>query len=310
MKNYYLLFIMIICNFSTIFGDQSKIVGLIAARNEEHIIQQCLQALSLYTDAIVFLDDASTDNTLAIVQSVATRYHIETILCNTQWFRDEPGDRNKLLQAGRTIGGTHFIVIDADELFTANFLPNNKLKKHILSLKEGDKLVVPWIQLWRSHTQYRDDKSVWASSQKVVAFCDDKSCFYQSEFIHTAPAPYNLKGEIILFTDRSYGLLHFQFVNWENLLLKQAWYACLERIRFPKKLCCEINQRYAPAIDETNINLVKADLDWLNGYVFFDESVYQKPSSWRKNQVCEWFNEYGKDYFAELNIWHIDWNRY
>ena len=37
-----------------------KIVGLVAARNEAGVIDQVLYALALYTDTIIFLDDAST----------------------------------------------------------------------------------------------------------------------------------------------------------------------------------------------------------------------------------------------------------
>lgn len=308
MKHYYYrFFALLLCSYMVNVCKQPKIVGLVAARNEEAIIQQSIHALSLYTDAIIFLDDASTDNTVSMVESIAKDCHVEKIIRNTQWFRDEPGDRNRLLKAGREIGGTHFIVIDADELLTANWLEDNKLKNLILSLKKGDKLILAWIQLWRSHLKYRNDNSIWATSEKVVAFADDTTCFYQSEFIHTAPAPYNLSGNTIIFSDRSYGLLHFQFVNWENLLIKQAWYACLERIRWPEKKAADINNRYAPAKDETNCKLAPSLASWFNEYSFFDESVYQKPVYWRKNQVLDWFLQYGKEYFSELTIWDINW---
>lgn len=97
-----------------------KIVGLVPARNESKIISQCLPALALYTDAIVFLDDCSDDDTVQVVQSLQSECSIERVIQKTKWHRDEPGDRNALLQAGREIGGTHFIAQDADEMFTAN----------------------------------------------------------------------------------------------------------------------------------------------------------------------------------------------
>ena len=110
---------------------KKKVVGLLPARNESAIIEQCLHALSLYTDAIVYLDDASDDNSVAIVKSVATKYKMEKIIRKKVWKRDEPGDRNALLKAGREIGGTHFIVIDADEILTANCLQDNWLDSQI-----------------------------------------------------------------------------------------------------------------------------------------------------------------------------------
>ena len=102
-----------------------KIIGLVPAHNEQNIITQCLQGLSLYTDAIVFLDDASDDNSFEIVESLKESCNVVSIIRKTKWHREEPENHNKLLTEGRKLGGTHFIVIDADELFTANFLDNH-----------------------------------------------------------------------------------------------------------------------------------------------------------------------------------------
>ena len=146
--------------------EPAKIVGLIPARNESHIIEQCLHALSLYTDAIVYLDDASDDNSVEIVESIAKKYHVERIIKKKIWYRDEPGDKNALLKVGREIGGTHFIVIDADEMFTANCLDNNFLRNKIVALQPGDCLKFVWIQLWRSTQQYRFDNSIWTWNYK------------------------------------------------------------------------------------------------------------------------------------------------
>ena len=33
----------------------------------------------------------------------------------------------------------------------------------------------------------------------------------------------------------------------------------------------------------------------------------KKPDNWRKQQVNEWFDELGKNYFEELDIWDVDW---
>lgn len=290
-----------------------KIVGLIPVRNESPIIEQCLRALALYTDAIVCLDDASTDNTLEIIRSLADKYHIERIITKEVWHLDEPGNRNKLLQAGREIGGTHFIAIDADEVLTANFLndkdedEDNELRKMILQLKPGEKIKLNWILFWRSVNNYRFDNSIWTHNYKNFIFCDDGKCSHNSEFIHTPRTPGNLKGKIYTVKGYDRGMLHFQFVNWRNLLVKQAWYRCLERIRQPKKSDKAINQRYAPSKNEKNLGLRQSHADWLEGYSFFDSTVYDRPEGWREKQVLGWFQEYGKDHFAGLDIWDIDW---
>lgn len=305
MKKYIVLISILF--LTTNLSAHSKIVGLIPARNEAPIIGQCLRALALYTDAIVYLDDASTDDSVAIVQSLADEYHVEKIITKESWYRDEPGDRNKLLQAGREIGGTHFIVIDADEMLSANCLDNDFLRTTILNLKPGERIRLNWILLWRSIDNYRFDNSIWTNNYKDFIFCDDGQCSYSSEFIHTARTPSNLKGTTYTVTGYNKGMLHFQFVNWRNLLIKQAWYRCLEKIRQPKKRDAAINERYAPSKDEKDLGTKPAPYFWFEGYTFFDKKVFNRPEQWREKQVLEWFEQYGQHYFSGLDIWDIDW---
>lgn len=291
----------------TVTEQQPKIVGLVPARNERHIIAQCLRALSLFTDAIIYLDDASTDETPAIVESLAHECRIERIIRKKDWHRDEPGDRNTMLKAGREIGGTHFIIIDADEMLTANLLVSQGLRSVIHRLQPGERLALNWIQLWRSVNQYRFDQSVWTWNYKDIIFCDDGQCFYSSEFIHTPRVPNNLVGNSYTLEGYEAGLLHFQFVNWRNLLIKQAWYRCLEHIREPGKPAADINKRYAPSKDENGLGLQQAPVSWFEGYLFFDHTVYDQPDEWRESQVQDWFEKYGESHFAELDIWDVTW---
>ncbi len=289
-------------------GRQPKIVGLVPARNEKHIIAQCLRALSLFTDAIVYLDDASTDETPDIVASLASQCCIERIIRKQEWHRDEPGDRNTMLQAGREIGGTHFIVIDADEMLSSNLLVSSRLRNAILQLKIGDRIALNWIQLWRSLDKYRFDQTVWTWNYKDIIFCDDGRCSYSSEFIHTPRVPSNLPGSSYTVQGYEFGLLHFQFVNWRNLLVKQAWYRCLERIREPDKPVAAINERYAASKDESRLGLKPVPKAWLEGYPFFERTVYNYPDEWREKQILDWFYEYGYEYFSNLDIWDIKWD--
>jgi len=285
-----------------------KIVGLLAIRNESAIIAQCLQSLAMFTDAIVVLDDASEDDTVDIVKRMQPSCAVEKIIQKSHWHRDEPGDRNSLLQAGRNIGGTHFIAIDADEMFTANLLRNHFLRKQILALAPGDKLALVWICLWRSVLQYRYDQSVWTNNYKAFAFADDGKSGYSSEFIHTGRVPNGMQGKTKVLRGYDRGVLHFQFVNWHNLLVKQAWYRCLERIRLPDKSARDINLRYADSKNEERLGLRPVPLKWFLGYDFFNESAYLLPDTWRERQVLNWFRKYGGDHFDDLDIWDIDWD--
>jgi len=276
-----------------------KIIGLLPARNEEDKIEFALRALSRFTDAIVFLDDCSTDKTVQVVRGLSEVCRVEEIIEKPVWHRDEPGDRNRLLAAGRALGGTHFVVIDADEAFTANCLEGSILKKRILSLKPREQLALRWIHLWRSVDQYRVDAPVWSERYKRCIFCDDGKSGYRSKFIHTSRIP-KMKGKRIKLHEEDIGLLHFQFVNWSNLELKQRWYRWLERVRDPEKSIEAINQKYATSVDESGLLLAETPKSWLDEYSFFDRAIFDIPDNWRLVQMREWQQEFGEKYFEGL----------
>ena len=277
-----------------------KIVGLLPARNEADKIEFSLKMLSMFTDAIVFLDDCSGDSTVQIVRDFGEVCRVERIIEKDVWYRDEPGDRNRMLAAGRELGGTHFVVIDADEAFTANFLDSDALRERILSLKPREQLSLRWIHLWRSVDKYRIDAPVWSERYKRCIFCDDGRSEYHSKFIHTSRIP-KMKGKRIKITDKDLGLLHFQFVNWTNLELKQRWYRCLERVRDPEKSVEAINKKYAASVDESGLMLADTPKSWFCGYPFFDKKMLDIPENWRLAQMLQWQEEYGKEFFSGLD---------
>lgn len=276
-----------------------RIIGLLPARNEEEKIGFAIKALSEFTDAIVFLDDCSTDGTVDVVRELSAACNVEKIIEKDAWYRDEPGDRNKLLAAGRELGGTHFVVIDADEAFTANCIEGDYLRKKIVSLKPGEQLSLRWVHLWRSVEHYRVDAPVWAERYKRCIFCDDGYSEYKSRFIHTSRIP-RMKGRCIKIPDQEVGLLHFQFVNWPNLELKQRWYRWLEKVRDPEKTADAVNRKYAASVDESGLELAATPASWFDGYAFFDETVFDIPDNWRLVQMLEWQEQYGEDFFAGL----------
>jgi glycosyltransferase involved in cell wall biosynthesis len=312
MRFTHLLFLIyFLCIISqTSFCLAKKIVGLVQIRNESAMIEQCLHALSFYTDAIVILDDASTDDTVKICESVADKYHIEHIIKNdnSSWeTRYESYKLQKLLNTGRSIKGTHFIYVDADEIFTSNCKDNNYLRNKILELTPGQNMHILFFHLWKNTWQYRDDNSKWRPNFRGCIFCDDGVSNYSDyNVVHVSKFP-NPHAPSVYLTDTRYGLIHFQFVNWRNVLVKQAWYRCLERIRYRSKPIHAINSLYAPAKNEHNMILKAVPSYWLSGYSFFSTKVYDIPSIWREKQVLEWFGQYGVNYFKDLDIWDIQW---
>ena len=47
--------------------------------------------------------------------------------------------------------------------------------------------------------------------------------------------------------------------------------------------------------------------EWLAGYSFFDLATVTQPEPWREKQVLSWFDQFGRNYFQQLDIWDIAW---
>jgi len=307
----YFLFITC-CLGNKLLADDSqlkpkKIVALVPGHNDSRFLPNCFKALALYADAIVYLDDASTDNSVSIAQSLAEECHIEQIIVKEKWVRHASADRNILLNAGRAIGGTHFITLDADEMFTANCLDDQNLRRTVLNLKPGEQLCLAWIQLWRSTDFYRFDDSVWTHNYKAFAFCDDGICQHTNAFLNESRTPNTLNGMRWFIEGYTHGVLQFQFVNFDNLLQKQAWYRCMERVYNKKRSIQSINAEYAPSIDETGLKRLDCPTEWFAGYPFLDYKATATSELWRQNDVMNWFATYGLERFAGLDIWTTEW---
>jgi len=329
MKRYIVtLFIIIFCR-SVCYGKLPKIVGLVQVRNEEETVEQCLRGLAVYTDAIVVLDDNSCDKTRSIVSRLAQELHVETIIEQpySGWQKTtEAHNRQTLLEAGRAIGGTHFVLIDADELFMATCNQNNWLRKKILSLRSGQVLSFPMVNVWGSVHNYRDDAllspyhGVWR--KKPVVFHDDGRCSYvnqdtqgigASKVLHECRVPRNLvcplmKKQIII-TSINHGIVHFKWACLDNIYCKKAWYMMLEYIR----ACQNSSDTVANARkiinyydgwefkgampDEKNVTLKPVPKEWY-AYPFFHETGYMTVNRMRRKDIRQWINTYGLKYFS------------
>jgi glycosyltransferase involved in cell wall biosynthesis len=318
-----LLFVLTHFNKPLSIDKPAKIVGLVAVRNEESFIKNCLKALSVYADAIVVLDDASEDKTLSIVQSLKNECHIEHIIAKKEWARNERGDKNALLQAGRAIGGTHFILMDADEMFTAQCAKNNWLRNKILALVPGQMMEFPMMNLWESIHFYRNDAQCNPHDDKwnciPAVLCDDGSCNYDdnrcwgpSGTMHVPRQPVNRKctsfSKVIRIHEVNYGLLHFKSVNLEEIASRKVWYMCLEFIKSGSAQMVNTfyEREFKGMLDTSNIHLESVPDQWLD-YPELDLTVYADVYSRKRHDIATWLAQYGVDYFRPLHIWDQSW---
>lgn len=312
-----------------------KIVGLVAARNESSIIEPCLRAMAAYTDAIVVLDDVSSDHTVEVVESLRDECRIVKIIAKKVWIRDERADKQALLDAGREAGGTHFLLLDADEMFTACCLKANWLRSKIAAMQPGQIMMFPMMNVWDGVEYYRDDDLCnprsWKWSGITGVLCDDGLCDYSenpawgpSGSMHISRAPANrIRGDYppnIKIADLNYGLLHYKSVNLQDIEAKKIWYMILEFIRVmqenadtltAQERAAKINsfyrQEFASMLcDWSTVKLSSVPTAWID-YSWFDASYFSRGNPYRKADIVHWLRTYGTDYFKHLAIWDIPW---
>ncbi|OSX73525.1 hypothetical protein BU14_0340s0009 [Porphyra umbilicalis] len=164
----------------------TKLVGLVEARNALRALPFFLSALASLVDSVVLLDDVSTDASAAFAAAHGAALGVEVLLTKTRgWVREELRDRSILLAAGRSVGGTHFVLLDTDEFVTRGCVADGTLRARIGALPPGAALPLPWIEAWRGLAVQRvrpDDAGMnFLTRRQVVVFADDGAVAYGLE---------------------------------------------------------------------------------------------------------------------------------
>lgn len=241
-----------------------KLIGLMVVRNEAWVLPASLEAALQWLDSIIILTHACTDQTEAIVDGFALRHpgRIEYgSIYDPEW--NEATYRGRALAIGRSMGGTHFAVLDADEILTTSAMRSIRMQTE--SLVPGEVLRLPWLQCWRSLDRYRCDDSPFGTARMQLVFCDAP---------HLAYAPdgdgYQLHKRfprglwIRDFGSRNDGgLLHLQHASWNRVTAKQQRYVEDEVRRWPgRRSVAEIAAQYAPSTDETGLETTAIPDSW------------------------------------------------
>lgn len=143
----------------------SKIVALIAFRNEELFLPGCLHHLRDFVDEIICLDDCSTDRSPDIAGAEQKVIKVLQSGLHGKPHQNEVRNRKALIYHAFKRGATYVICCDADERFETAFLMDlRNIAEQPMTLT-----VVRVRDLWNDPMHYRIDGH-WGGKAKVVGF--------------------------------------------------------------------------------------------------------------------------------------------
>ena len=291
-----------------------KIVALLPFKNEEWCLPSYLHNTIKVVDEIIAIDDGSTDNSVKILEDAGAKVYSSEKLRNFNSGWSEGSIRAELLKLGREAGGTHFVCLDADESFSNNFVEISK--KSISQLRPGEKIAMQWLALWKSYTHYRHDSTVWSNNWKDFIVADSPELTYNSnQHMHLGRTPISPhesgKSHWISYPPNYAAVMHFQFSVYNNFQLKQSWFRCSELIQAPGTESA-INAKYSITLLDQGVGLQEMPKEWYNGVPF--PTVDNFDPEWNEDKflrkdllpgIMKYFDDYGVDYFKDLDIWHI-----
>lgn len=281
--------------------NKKKIFALLPFKNEAHNFETFFQNIYDVVDGVIGFDDGSLDNSSQIFSDYGgTMLKYDGI---SNWGKGgQRLVRNRLLEFGRELGGTHFLVLDADEFISTDLSPF--ARDEILSLNAGEALAIPWVNLWKSFDARCGSNTPWEPKLKDFAFADDGHLSYPMGLIHFSRTPVSPSEKTWRKTQNPGVVIHTQFAQWNRTKLKQAWYRCLELVHTQQKPR-HINFTYDITKERRVRNIVDLNQEWATNVIFpVDISIGE--ADWHANEVMDWFEEFGIEFFERLDIWDIE----
>lgn len=269
-----------------------RIVALLAFRDEEPYLPFLLASLAPLVDHVVALDDRSTDAGPVLLRAAAAT------IATPREGSTYGSRRQLLLEMGRAAGGTHFVAVDADEAFSADFSAHGR--SAIKGLSPGRALAFPFRTLWKGTANYRIGKEY--DMPLACAFQDDGVSNYAATPIHESRLPGDIAGTARVLPDHVGSMVHFQFAAWDRAQAKQAWYRCKEFLAGTSPL--RVNARYLTTLDGPRVRVRPIDPAVL-AHLPLLSPLSALPPSWHLEEVLGWFAAHGASRFEPLQIWHV-----
>lgn len=270
-------------------------VVLMPIRNELSMLQYNLPNILKWADHVIIADQHSTDGTRELYK----KYPEVVVVDN-----NHQGHSNEvywqLLDQARKFGNKNIIFyIDADEWIPAEMMRN---ELSTVEHEPGTQFEMSWIHPWKTGDRYRTD-GVYRNLGKRVGWIDNGKYLHERKYVinaHTSAIP-KCDGPVIRLETP---MLHLQFMAWERLQWKQAWYRCNEHIARAIS-ARRINNKYSQTKETKSVILEPMPRSWKESLDIIPKSSFTEGTIWQKEAVLKWIDQYGIRYFEPLDIWHL-----
>jgi hypothetical protein len=286
-----------------------RLVALTATRDDDWVLGLSLRASLSFCDAVVLTDHRSGPRTAGLVREIQAEFPDGEISVrrdeSTEWM--EADVRQEMLERGRALGGTHFVIVDADELPTANLLP--RLRALALGCAPGEGVALPMISPYHCSERFRWDGKWGADNRIPWAFGDAPPLYWK------APGGYQLhwrmphglpRSPLAFRGHASGGLFHLQFASLARLRAKALWYKMSETLRYPgKRTPAELNRMYDwTLVEAARMRLLPVPDEWWAAYRergWLGQLRLDEPA-WQLGEIRELLSRHGRAPFAGLEF--------
>lgn len=208
-------------------GGRGRVSALMAFYNEMRYLPGWFENVRGRVDAVVLLDDGSTDGggDYASAQAEATVLLRNDPRAKTGW--DEPGNRRKLITAGQELGADWFLTIDADERVEDAFWDDLDALLRWAGESGTDAFKFRLREMWDSTTAYRAD-GIWGRKTKLAFFRNAGAAHdYDDSAWHGewVPMHYMREGRC---REVPYDLFHLKMIHEADRIARRDRYKALD----------------------------------------------------------------------------------
>lgn len=278
-----------------------KLIGLMLARNEEWVIHASLEAALRWCDGIALMLDRCVDpNAHALTLRNGHKPFIVSHAPESGVW-DEMTLRQMNLEDGRQLGGTHFAIIDADEILTHNRL--GLVRDEFRCLEYSDTLEVPMIPVWDDLDHHLIKDPTWSTAWLTLGFKDAPHMTWKPAadgYQHHNRPPYGHGQRVRVGRPDTGGVMHLQFANKRRLLAKHVLYRMVDHLRWPgRESVEELNFKYDQALRPRG-ELAAVPAEWWGNYRRTDIDLTDVP--YQEVEIRRLLDAHGQRSFEGLDL--------